>query len=79
MQQVQGDSKLLSVFPFIGLALRRGADKSLAYKENNKLRIRKNVFTLHIPLWAPHTYGFVVLTSLNHPRKNLLFVLQVGN
>jgi hypothetical protein len=25
------------------------------YKENNKLRDWKNVFTLHIPLWAPHT------------------------
>jgi hypothetical protein len=25
-----------------------------------------------------HTYDFVVLTSLNHPRKILLVVLQIG-
>jgi hypothetical protein len=50
----------------------------LLYKENNKLRDWKNVFTLHIPPWAPHTYGFVVLTSLTHPRKILLVVLQIG-
>jgi hypothetical protein len=48
------------------------------YKENNKLRDWKNVFTLHIPPWAPHTYDFVVLTSLTHPRKILLVVLQIG-
>jgi hypothetical protein len=47
-------------------------------KENNKLRDWKNVFTLHIPSWAPHTYDFVVLTSLTHPRKILLVVLQIG-
>jgi hypothetical protein len=45
-------------------------------KENNKLRDWKNVFTLHIPPWAPHTYDFVVLTSLTHPRKVILVVLQ---
>jgi hypothetical protein len=39
---------------------------------------KKNVFTLHIPPWAPHTYDFVVLTSLTHPRKILLVVLQIG-
>jgi hypothetical protein len=34
---------------------------------------------LHIPR-APHTYDFVVLTSLTHPRKKiLLLVLQIGN
>jgi hypothetical protein len=48
------------------------------YKENNKLRDWKNVFTLHIPPWAPHTYDFVVLTSLTFPRKILLVVLQIG-
>jgi hypothetical protein len=37
------------------------------YKENNKLLDLKNVFTLHI-----------VLTSLTHPRKIPLFVLQIG-
>jgi hypothetical protein len=40
--------------------------------------IEKDVFTLHIPSWAPHTYDFVVLTSLTHPRKIILFVLQIG-
>jgi hypothetical protein len=48
------------------------------YKESNKLRDWKNVLTLHIPPWAPHTYDFAVLTSLNHPRKILLVVLQIG-
>jgi hypothetical protein len=38
------------------------------YKEN-KLRNGKNAFTLHILPLAPHTYDFVVLTSLTHPRK----------
>jgi hypothetical protein len=27
---------------------------------------------------APHAYDFVVLTSLTHPRKILLVVLQIG-
>jgi hypothetical protein len=27
---------------------------------------------------APHTYDFVVLTSLTHPRKILLVVLEIG-
>jgi hypothetical protein len=46
------------------------------YKDNNKLWDWKNVFTLNIPLWAPHAYDFVILTSLTHPRKILLVVLQ---
>jgi hypothetical protein len=49
------------------------------YKENNKLRDWKNVFTLYIPPWAPRTYDFVVLTSLTQPRRILLVVLQKGN
>jgi hypothetical protein len=40
------------------------------YKENNKLRVWKCVFTLHIPPWPPHTYNFVVLISWTHSRKN---------
>jgi hypothetical protein len=28
--------------------------------------------------WAPHTYDFVVLNSLTHPRNILLVVLQTG-
>jgi hypothetical protein len=37
----------------------------------------KKVFTLHIPPWAPHTYDFVVLTSLTHTRKIIFVVLQI--
>jgi hypothetical protein len=47
-------------------------------KKITRYGIEKNVFTLHIPPWAPHTYDFVVLTSLTHPRKILLLVLQIG-
>jgi hypothetical protein len=45
----------------------RGLISLWLYKENKQWDW-KNVFTLHIPLWAPHTYNFV-LTSLNHPKK----------
>jgi hypothetical protein len=48
------------------------------YKENNKLRDWKTVFTPHIPPWASDTYDFVVQTSLTHPRKIILVVLQIG-
>jgi hypothetical protein len=42
----------------------RGADKSFDFiRKNNKLKDSKYVFTLHIPLSAPHTYDFIVLTS----------------
>jgi hypothetical protein len=58
--------------------LRGGLISLWPYKENNKLRDWKNVFTLHIPPWAPHTYVFVVLTSLTHPRQILFVVLQLG-
>jgi hypothetical protein len=35
------------------------------------------MYLLYIfPPWAPHTYDFVVLTSLTHPRKIILVVLQ---
>jgi hypothetical protein len=46
------------------------------YKEKNKLRDWKNVFT-YSP-WAPHTYDFAILTSLTRPRKILLVVLQIA-
>jgi hypothetical protein len=52
------------------IEIRRGLISLLLYKEYNKLRNWKNIFTLHIPLWAPHTDDFVVLTSLTHPRRN---------
>jgi hypothetical protein len=64
---------------FASLSYLRGGLISLwLYKENNKLWDWKNIFTLHIPPWAAHTYDFLVLTSLAHPRKILLFVLQIG-
>jgi hypothetical protein len=46
------------------------------YKEN-KLRDWKSVYSAYSP-WAPHTNDFVVLTSLSHSRKIILFVLQIG-
>jgi hypothetical protein len=47
-------------------------------KKTTSYRIEKNVFTLHIPPLAPHAYDFIVITSLTHPRKILLVVLQIG-
>jgi hypothetical protein len=41
--------------------------------------LKKKIFTLHIPLWAPRAYDFVVITFLTHPRKISLVVLQIGN
>jgi hypothetical protein len=39
----------------------------------------KKMYLLYIlPLWAPHTYDFIVLTSLTHQRKIILVVLQIG-
>jgi hypothetical protein len=38
---------------------------------------KKGIYSAYSP-WAPHTYGFVVLTSLTHPRKILFVVLQIG-
>jgi hypothetical protein len=64
------------LFPEL-LVIRGGLISLWLYKENNKLRDWTNVFTLHILPWAPHTYDFVVLTSLTHPRKILLVVLQI--
>jgi hypothetical protein len=49
------------------------------HKENKKLRDWTNLPTLHIPPWRPHTYDFVVLTSLTHSRKILLVLLQIVN
>jgi hypothetical protein len=56
----------------------RGVVKSSALKRKQAMGL-KNVFTLHTPPWASHTYDFVVLTSLTHPRKIVLVVLQIGN
>jgi hypothetical protein len=51
------------------IQLRGGLISLWLYKENNKLRDWKNVFTVHTPPWSPHTYELFVLTSLTHPRK----------
>jgi hypothetical protein len=48
------------------------------YKENNKLRDCKNVFTLHILPRAQQILDFVVLTTLTHPKKILFVELQIG-
>jgi hypothetical protein len=34
-------------------------------------------YSTYSPL-APHAYDFVVLTSLTHPRKIILVLLQIG-
>jgi hypothetical protein len=44
----------------------KSATNRLSYgtaKKTTSYGIEKNVFTLHIPPWAPRTYDFVVLTS----------------
>jgi hypothetical protein len=48
------------------------------YKENNKLwDCKKCIYCTYSP-WAPHTYDFVVLTSLTRQRTIPLVVLQIG-
>jgi hypothetical protein len=39
--------------------------------------MKKCIYSTHPPPRAPHTYDLVVLTSLTHPRKYLLLVLQI--
>jgi hypothetical protein len=39
--------------------------------------LKKCIYSTYSP-WAPHTYDFVVLTSLTHTRRILLVVLQTG-
>jgi hypothetical protein len=36
------------------------------------------MYSLYIFPLTSHTYDFVVLTSLTHPRKVLLVVLKIG-
>jgi hypothetical protein len=69
-----------SSFPGFGIFVispkdMRGLINLWLYKENNKLQDWKNVFTYSS--WASHTYDFVVLNSLTHPKKILLVVLHV--
>jgi hypothetical protein len=55
-----------------------GAGKSLAsWKKEQATGLKKCIYSPYPP-WAPHTYNFVVLTSLTYPRKIMLFVLQIG-
>jgi hypothetical protein len=59
--------------------VRGGLIRLWLYKENKKLRDLKKMYLLYIfSPRAPHTHNFVVLTSLTHPRKPLLVVLQIG-
>jgi hypothetical protein len=39
--------------------------------------LKKYIYSAYFP-WAPHTYDFAVLTSLTHPWKIILVVLQIG-
>jgi hypothetical protein len=55
----------------------RGGLISLWLYKGNKLRDCKNCIYISPP-WAPHTYDFVVLTSLTYPRKIILVMLQIG-
>jgi hypothetical protein len=47
------------------------------YIKKTSYRIEK--IYLHIPPWAPHTYDFLVLIPLTHPRKILFLVLKIRN
>jgi hypothetical protein len=46
-------------------------------KKTPSYGIEKKIVFTYSPR-APHTYDFVVLTSLTHIRKILLVVLQIG-
>jgi hypothetical protein len=63
---------------WVGPRIRGGPISPWLYKENNKLRDWKKCIYCTFSPWAPHTYDFVVLTSLTHPRKILVVVLQIG-
>jgi hypothetical protein len=39
--------------------------------------LKKCIYSTYSP-GVPHTYDFIVPTSLTHPRKILLLVLQIG-
>jgi hypothetical protein len=55
----------------------RGADKCLALKRKQQVTgLKKCIYSTYSPR-APHTYDFVVLTSLTHSRNILLVVLQI--
>jgi hypothetical protein len=65
----------------LGLSVRRKLISLWLYKENKSRDKKKKyiyICTLHIAPWAPHTYDFVVLTSLTHPWNIRLIVLQIG-
>jgi hypothetical protein len=56
----------------------KGADKSWTlWRKQQATELKKCTYFTYSP-WAPHTYDFVVLTSLTYPRKILLVVLQIG-
>jgi hypothetical protein len=54
-----------------------GTDKSLALQRKQQATgLKKYIYCTYSPC-APHTYDFIVLTSLTQPRKILLIVLQI--
>jgi hypothetical protein len=63
---------------FMKIFIQGGLISLWLYKEKRNYGIEnKYIYSTYSP-WAPHTYDFVVLTSLSHPRKIVLFVLQRG-
>jgi hypothetical protein len=54
------------------LEIRGGLISIWLYKETKNLwDWKKHIYSTYSP-WGPHTYDFVVLTSLTHPRKIIL-------
>jgi hypothetical protein len=55
-----------------------GADKSLAsYRKQQATGLNKYIYSTYSPLSSTHLW-LVVLTSLTHPRKIILVVLEIG-
>jgi hypothetical protein len=62
-----------------GVYLYDGTDKSSAlYRKQQATGLKKCIYSTYPPLSPKHTYDFAVITSLTHPRKMLLLVLQIG-
>jgi hypothetical protein len=56
----------------------RGLIRLWLYKENKLWDPKMYLLYISPPPRAPHTYYLVVLSSLKHPRKIILVVLQIG-
>jgi hypothetical protein len=49
----------------------------LSRRASHWIEKKKCIYSTYSPLSSTHTYDFVDLTSLTHPRKILLVVLQI--